>query len=66
MSDTDRFDSDITAMTARDITTEVSILVVTASAEQMPSTWAAMGLSLNNGSSSACLWAAFMPPPLSP
>ena len=54
ISDTDRFESVSTAITANDITTEVSILVVTARAEQIPSTCTAIGLSLNRGSISAC------------
>ena len=37
-------------ITARHITAEVSILVVTARAEQMPSTCSAIGLLLNSGS----------------
>src|SRR5210317_1284555 len=55
-----KFDSDITAITAIDITTEVSSLVVTARAEQIPSTWAAMGLSLKSGSRSVLFCLAFM------
>src|SRR5690606_31411287 len=45
-----KFEDEITAITAIAITTVVSIFVVTASAEQMPSTCSAMGLLLNSGS----------------
>ena len=47
---TERFDPAVTAMTAPHMTSEVSILVVTARAEQMPRTCSAIGLLLNSGS----------------
>ena len=47
---TERFESAVTATTAALITTEVCIPVVTASAEQMPSTCSAMGLLWISGS----------------
>ena len=49
---TKRFDSVSTQITAMLITSEVSMRVVTASAEQMPSTCRAIGFSLNRGSTS--------------
>ena len=51
-----RLESVSTQMTAAHMTTEVSIFVVTASAEQMPSTWSAIGLLLKRGSSAASLF----------
>ena len=47
---TDRLESAITATTAALITTEVCIPVVTARAEQIPSTWSAIGLLWMSGS----------------
>ena len=54
-------------MTATDMTSATSILVVTARAEQMPSTCNAIGLLLNSGSSSglACGGHQFAPSPRS-
>src|SRR5690606_19113591 len=46
----DRFESAQTTVSAIDITTAVSSLLVTASAEQMPSTCTATGLVLSSGS----------------
>ena len=52
---TNRLEHAITAMTAMLITAAVSIWVVTAKAEQIPSTCKAIGLLLNRGSVSTFL-----------
>ena len=52
---TSRFENSSTKMTAAHMTSAVSILVVTASAEQIPSTCSVIGLLLKSGSVNASL-----------
>ena len=61
MAATATLEPNMTAITARDITMDVSSLVVTASAEQIPSTCTAIGLLLNSGSRMTSLFLAISP-----
>ena len=61
---TDRLEKAVTNVRAMHIVTAVSSFVVTASAEQMPSTCSAIGLLLNSGSSSTLRSALSSPIPI--
>jgi len=65
MTLTARPESPVTTTTQTDMTSAVSIFDVTASAEQMPSTWSAIGFLLKTGSnrtSFARNWDTVQPP----
>ena len=55
MTETNKPENAVTAITANDMTKATDILDVTASAEQTPSTCNAMGLSLTTGSNKSSL-----------